>query len=188
MLAWKKRTLPLLAAKIGKGDYIEMSQVALRRTFSNLGRLQIAIILLAVATALVHLDRGIMTSLQVSHPGSVRPPGPPAGHLPIGVSILMLLPVPLPVLFYLNFLGYIVLVTALYLPALLRYQRIIRWTLIVYTAVTIIAWFLITNASPNLLAYIDKPIELALIILLLIEDRQARLSKGKKETEKEAIS
>ncbi len=100
----------------------------------------------------------------------------------------MLLPVPLPVLFYLNFLGYIVLVTALYLPALLRYQRIIRWTLIVYTAVTIIAWFLITNASPNLLAYIDKPIELALIILLLIEDRQASRSRGEKETEKEGIS
>jgi hypothetical protein len=172
-----------------------MSQVALRRTFSNLGRLQIAIILLAVATALVHLDRGIMTSLLVSHPsglpaghGGVRPSGPPPGHLPIGVSILMLLPVPLSVLFYLNFLGYIVLVTALYLPALLRYQRIIRWTLIVYTAVTIIAWFLITNGSPNLLAYIDKPIELALIILLLIEDRQASLSKGEKETEKEGIS
>jgi hypothetical protein len=158
-----------------------MSQVALRRTFSNLGPLQIAIILLAVATALVHLVRAIMMTFLAGPPGGfpaghhgVRPPGPPAGHLPIGASILMLLPVPLSVLFYLNFLGYIVLVTALYLPALLRYQRVIRWILIVYAAVTIIAWFLITNASPNLLAYIDKPIELALIILLLVEDQRSR--------------
>ena len=90
----------------------------------------------------------------------------------------MLLPLPLPVLFYLNFLGYIVLVTALYLPPLRRYQRVIRWILIAYTAITIIAWFLITNTAPNLLAYIDKPIEVALIILLLIEDRRARLSQG----------
>jgi uncharacterized membrane protein len=85
---------------------------------------------------------------------------------------------PLPVLFYLNFVGYLVLVTALYLPLLRRYQRIIRWLLIVYTAITILAWFLITNARPNLLAYIDKPIEVALILLLLIEDRRARQARG----------
>ena len=87
---------------------------------------------------------------------------------------MMLLPLPLPVLFFLNFFGYITLAVALYLPLLRRYQRVIRWTLIVYTAITILAWFLITGARPNLLAYIDKPVEVALIILLLIEDQQAR--------------
>lgn len=90
----------------------------------------------------------------------------------------MLLPVPLPVLFFLNFVGYIVLVTALYLPPLRSYQRVIRWILIAYTAFTVIAWYLVTMAQPNLLAYIDKPIEVALIILLLIEDRQVRLQRG----------
>ncbi len=80
---------------------------------------------------------------------------------------------PLPVLFYLNFLGYLVLITVLYLPLLRRYQRAIRWILIAYTATTILAWYLISHASPNLLAYIDKPIEVALILLLLIEDRAA---------------
>jgi hypothetical protein len=91
---------------------------------------------------------------------------------------MMLVLTALPGLFYLNFLGYITLVTAHYLPPLQRYQRLTRWMLIVYAAITIVAWFLITNAQPNLLAYVDKPIEVALIILLLIEDRQVSLARG----------
>jgi hypothetical protein len=116
------------------------------------------------------------------------PGGPPPGGHMGGSSIMMLLPLPLPTLFLLNFIGYIVLTAALYLPAvlhfqpLLRYQRIIRWLLIVYTAVTVVLWFLITGGHYNLYAYIDKPIEVALIILLLIDDRQAsqqaRLQRG----------
>ena len=169
-----------------------MSQVTLHRTrtISHIGPLQIAIIILAVATALVHLDRGLMMTLFAPHfTGGPRPlsghfPGshsPTSGHFAggpprAGSSILRMLP--LTQLFFLNFLGYIALVTALYLPLLRRYQRIIRWLLIVYTATTIIAWFLVTGASPNLLAYIDKPLEVTLIILLLIEDRQARLVRG----------
>src|SRR6266487_2670604 len=105
----------------------------------------------------------------------VPPAGRPGGG---GPSILSFIPIPLSVLFFLNFIGYIVLVTALYLPVLRRYQRIVRWLLIVFAVVTIIAWFLVTGGSPNLLAYIDKPIEVALIVLLLIEDRQARLGRG----------
>ena|SRR3989442_6316536 len=153
-----------------------MSQATLRRTISHIGPLQIAIILLAVVTALVHLYRSITMSMFAGPPGGNR-----GGHFPPhpgGPSILMLLPVPLPVLFFLNFVGYIVLVTALYLPPLRSYQRVIRWILIAYTAFTIIAWYLVTMAQPNLLAYIDKPIEVALIILLLIEDRQVRLQRG----------
>ncbi len=163
-----------------------MSQVTWRRTISHIGPLQIAIIILAIITALVHLDRGIMTSaLAGAHPAV--PPGGPGGHAggpPAGrpggggPSILSFIPIPLSVLFFLNFIGYIVLVTALYLPVLRRYQRIVRWLLIVFAVVTIIAWFLVTGGSPNLLAYIDKPIEVALIVLLLIEDRQARLGRG----------
>ncbi len=159
-----------------------MSQGTLRRTIFHMGLLQIAIIILAVITALVHLDRGLMMSFFAGHPGGPPPGhlnGPPGGHLagpPGGFPLLALLP--LTTLFYLNFVGYIVLVTALYLPLLRRYQQIIRWALIVYTAVTILVWFLISNASFNLLAYADKVVELALIILLLIEDRQARLARG----------
>jgi len=180
----------LLFCRKRKKEITAMSRVSLLRTISHIGPLQVAIIILAVATALVHLDRGLMMSLFAPH--FAGGPGPSAGHFtgghppstghlaggpsPSGSSILRMLP--LTQLFFLNFLGYIVLVTALYLPLLRRYQRIIRWLLIAYTATTILAWFIITNASPNLLAYIDKPIEVALIILLLIEDRQTRLVRG----------
>jgi len=154
-----------------------MSQVTLRRTISHLGPLQIAIILLAVVTGLVHLYRGLMMSFLAGAPPR-HFAGPPPGHFAAPSPLMMLVFTALPVLFYLNFLGYIVLATALYLPPLRRYQRVIRWILIAYTALTILAWFLITNAQPNPLAYFDKPIEVALIILLLIEDRQTRLSRG----------
>jgi len=154
-----------------------MSQVTLRRTISHLGPLQIAIILLAVVTGLVHLYRGLMMSFLAGAP-SRHFAGPPPGHFAAPSPLMMLVFTALPVLFYLNFLGYIVLATALYLPPLRRYQQVIRWILIAYTAFTILAWFLITNAQPNSLAYFDKPIEVALIILLLIEDRQTRLSRG----------
>lgn len=154
-----------------------MSQVTLRRTISHLGPLQIAIILLAMVTGLVHLYRGLMMSFLAGAPPR-HFAGPPPGHFAAPSPLMMLVFTALPVLFYLNFLGYIVLATALYLPPLRRYQRVIRWILIAYTALTILAWFLITNAQPNSLAYFDKPIEVALIILLLIEDRQTRLSRG----------
>ncbi|HLI91040.1 MAG TPA: hypothetical protein VKV37_20280 [Ktedonobacteraceae bacterium] len=161
-----------------------MAQVAQRPATSHIGPLQIGIILCAVFTACVHLWRGLsMTLLRPSFAGGApgrfrgpRPGGPGGpggfGGPPSGASIMGLLP-PLPILFYLNFAGYIVLIVALFLPALARYRRIIRWILIFYAALTIVAWYVITHASPNVLAYIDKPIEVALIILLLIDDRQA---------------
>ena len=180
-----------------------MSQVTLPRRASHNGPLQIAITALAVVSGLIHLDRAITTGSMMnrpSHPSGSAFQGGSGGigtagsgsmhHLGPGVgsSIMMMLPLPLQVLFYLNFFGYIALAAAFYLPALfqfqplLRYQRVIRWMLIVYAAITIILWFLITGAQFNVLAYIDKPIEIALIILLLIDDRQAsrqgRLQRG----------
>ena len=72
----------------------------------------------------------------------------------------------------LNGIGYLALVVALYLPALHRYQRIVRWLLIVFTAVTIILYFLVVCLRLNLVGIVDKVVEVALITLLLIEDRQ----------------
>jgi len=165
------------------------------------GLLPIAIILLVVITALVHLDRAITMGFFTGHAG-----GPPVtgGHLggngggihpggngggihpggngggihpggnvsggPSGPMILIFQNLPL--LFILNFIGYIVLVVALYLPPLKRFQRIIRWLLIAFTAITIIAYFVVMGLSTNPLGYVDKIIELALIVLLVIEDRK----------------
>ena len=171
-----------------------MSDATLRpTTISHVGPRQIAIFVLAVATGLVHLYRGIMTSSfaggvgraasgagrAAGRIGNRLPGGPPVNRPPtLGPSILQMIPVPLSTLFYLNFAGYIILALAYILPPLAAYRSIVRWVLIVYAAVTIIMWYLITGASPNLLAYIDKPIEVALIVLLLIDSRQPNVSRG----------
>ena len=126
-----------------------MSQITQRQTTSRIGPLQIAIIVLVAVTACIHLYRALLL-------------GAPSMRL-------------FPLIFYLNFIGYAVLVIAHYAPQLQRYQRATRWILIVYAAITIIAWVLITQARPNVLGYIDKPIEIALIVLLVLEDQRSRL-------------
>ena len=77
-------------------------------------------------------------------------------------------------LFLLNGLGYLALVAALYLPVphLARYSSAVRWVLIGYTALTVVLWILVGARNP--IGYADKLIELALIVLLLIEWRHTR--------------
>ncbi len=87
---------------------------------------------------------------------------------------MAMLPLSLPVLFVLNFAGYIVLLGALYLPALQRFQRLTRWLLIGYTSITILLWYLISGGHSDLMAYIDKFVEVVLIALLLIEGWRTR--------------
>lgn len=99
--------------------------------------LSLAIVLLAVATAVIHLALGIPNNLP---------------------------------LFILNGIGYLVLVVALYLPQLERYQNPIRWALILYTAVTILGW--VAVGARNAIAYVDKVIEVALIVCLFLERRK----------------
>ncbi len=62
---------------------------------------------------------------------------------------------------------------ALYLPPLYRLQRIIRWLLIIYTAVTFLLYFLVNGFHLQTISYLDKAAEIALIVLLLIDDRQS---------------
>jgi hypothetical protein len=163
-----------------------VSQVTLRRSKFHIGLLQIAIIVLTIVVALVHLYKGVSMlnpAAQGVHPGGFaggghyggRPGGgggsgrPRAG----GPSILSFIPIPLPILFILDGVAFLVLLIALYLPALKAYQRIVRWVLIVLTVLTIVAYFLIAGTRFNLIGYIDKPIEIVLVILLLIDDRQS---------------
>ncbi|HEX6551889.1 MAG TPA: hypothetical protein VF026_03940 [Ktedonobacteraceae bacterium] len=124
-----------------------MRGVSQGQTIRRIGPLQVGIIVLVVATAFDHLSLAL------------------ASGLPVGL---------LPMLWLLNCIGYLFLGACLYMPQLFHIQRIVRWVLIGYTALTIVLWAVITHADPFLLAYIDKVIEVALIVLLLVEDRQAQ--------------
>lgn len=108
-------------------------------TTRRFGLLQGIIVLAAIATALIHIV------LAFQFPGGVDP------------------------VFVLNGLGYLVLTALLYLPlpALARYHNVVRWVLIGYTLVTVVAWYLIGVRSA--IAYVDKAIELLLIICLTLD-------------------
>ncbi len=75
-------------------------------------------------------------------------------------------------LFILNGLGYLGLLAALYapLPLLTPYRRWARWALLGYTALTVLLWVVMGLRAP--IGYITKVIEVALIALLLLEERR----------------
>ena len=154
------------------------SEVTARRAAGGIGALQIAIIVLVIITALIHLQRGF-GMMAGGPPGGFRgrPPagaqGPPPGAQG-GFNIMRALPIPLPYLFLLNGIGYLALVTALYLPALRRYQPIVRWLLIAFAAVTIIMYYAIAGFHFNPIGYLAKAVEITLIVLLLIDGRQSQ--------------
>jgi len=193
-----------------------MDETPLKPKQRRFGFLSIAIIVLVVATAVIHLYLGVSMG-SMGGPGGgppqvqMQPSGtPPAGSQPQagvqpsgtpqagsqpqggpssggpggapgshgGGGLMSLIPVPLSTLFYLNFAGYIVLVVALYLPQLRRFQPIVRWVLIGYTALTVILWYLMTGGRLGFDDVSDKLIEVALIVLLVIEGWRNRLIKA----------
>ena len=127
--------------------------------------LPLAICTLAGATALIHLWLGVITSVMLAtQPELVASSG--------GAAMLTVMAA----LFYANAAGYVVLPAALYLPhpVLRRVRRVTRWTLIAFTAVTVVAYFVMIQGQFDALGLADKAIELLLIALLLVEDRRAR--------------
>jgi hypothetical protein len=83
----------------------------------------------------------------------------------------------LSILFLLNGIGYLALLTALYLPSFSSIQPVVRWVFIAYTALTIVLWVIITHASFDPFEYIDKLSEFSLVILLLIETFLWKISR-----------
>jgi hypothetical protein len=74
--------------------------------------------------------------------------------------------------FTLNFLGYVTLLAALYLPLPFArtHRRLVRYAFIVFTIVTIGLWVALGMANPvPYIGYIDKTIEVLLVILLFME-------------------
>jgi hypothetical protein len=109
-------------------------------------------------------------------PAGVRPGGGAGGP---GGGSLSFIRQNLALLFFLNFLSYIILAAALYLKPFVRIQPIIRWALIVLAVITIIAYFVISGTHVNIMSYTDKVIEGLLIVLLLVDHIQSvREGKG----------
>ena len=76
-------------------------------------------------------------------------------------------------LFILNGLGFIALVAGLYfLPQLANWRLHLRWVLVAYTAITIIAYFVV-NSQPldSWIGLVTKAIEVILIVLLYLQQR-----------------
>jgi hypothetical protein len=140
-----------------------MATLAIRPTVTHFGPLRVAICGLVAATALVHLFLGATTSVMLAtQPALVAQMG---GAAALGVMAA---------LFYCNFAGYVTLSSALYLPALRRFQRTTRWALIGYAGLTILAYLGLAQGHYDLFGFADKACEGALIALLLIEGRRSR--------------
>ena len=77
----------------------------------------------------------------------------------------------LDLLFTLNGLGYLTLLAAYLLPFLQQYRNLVRWALMGFAAVTIVAWIAIGDKTwpAGALGYFTKLDELALIVTLWLD-------------------
>ena len=76
------------------------------------------------------------------------------------------------ILFILNGFGFFALLAAFYLPAFQKFHRLVRWTFIIYTAVTILLYFVWVAMSGEWTipwGPIAKIVEAAMIVILLRE-------------------
>ena len=123
--------------------------MAFSRTSVGLG-LGVGIFLLTLATAVIHLYLAL-TAI-------------PYMGFNFGVM-----------LFILNGLGYLGLLAALQLPIpqLARFRSAARWDLVAYAALTIALWFIMAPEY-EIIGYVDKAIEVALIALLLADAYTSR--------------
>ena len=137
--------------------------MTLPRKTTGFGALQVAICVLALATAAVHVYLGVITQIMVAtQPEATAAAG---GAAALGFFAA---------LFYLDGLGYIVLTAALYHPAFARFRRLTRWALIALTAATIVAYFALIQGHYDAIGIGDKIVEVALIVLLVVEGRRDR--------------
>jgi hypothetical protein len=137
--------------------------MTLPRRTTRFGALQVAICVLALATAAIHVYLGVITQIMVAtQPEATAAAG---GATALGVFAA---------LFYLDALGYIVLTVALYHPAFARFRRLTRWALIALTVATIVAYFALIGGHYDAMGIGDKLVEVALIVLLVVEGRRDR--------------
>jgi hypothetical protein len=126
-------------------EWRDTADKAMNRARSRIGRAWTGAILLALATALIHLYLFLAE-----------------GFLG-GGSMLAIYQL----LFVGNFLAYSALAAALYLPAFVRYRRLVR-VLLVAVVVASFASYLYVGVF-DLLGTLDKLIEILLVALLAVE-------------------
>ena len=137
--------------------------MTLPRNATRFGAMQVAICVLAAATAVVHIYLAVITNIMVAtQPEATAAAG---GAATLGFFAA---------LFYLDGLGYIVLTVALYHPAFARFRRLTRWALIALTAATIVAYFALIQGQYDAIGIADKIAEVVLIVLLVVEGRRDR--------------
>src|SRR5688572_3235033 len=76
------------------------------------------------------------------------------------------------ILFILNGLGFFALLAAFYLPAFQQYHKLVRWTFVIYTAVTILLYFVWGFMSSEWtvpVGPIAKLVEAVMIVIILRE-------------------
>ena len=79
--------------------------------------------------------------------------------------------------FFFNGLGYLLLLAGLYLPQLARFQHIARLALIGFAILTIILWIaLADHRSLDPLDAVTKTDEIILLVLLFFEERSSHMS------------
>ena len=117
------------------------------------GAVQIGIMVLGVIAAFLHI------AWQFSDPSETIP-----ATFVIGSGVL-----------------YLILLAVLYWPAqaISRVRTVVRWLAIVYTAAILIAW-VVLGPKNTPVEFITWGIELALIVLLFVESRQASLGGSRK--------
>ena len=132
--------------------------------------LRIVIVVLALADGVLHLALDFVLFGGINGPPPGQRPTPPPGSPPPGPRPFAL-PIPLNVLFLLNFIGEVVLVLLFWFgPRWLGRRRwLINVIMIIYAAVTFIAWVMFGQPNPMGLGYLSKGMEIALIIALLVD-------------------
>ena len=99
-------------------------------------------------------------------------------HLVMGLILGPPRLTPFPLLFYLNALGYFVLLVAFCLPLLARMRHLVRWALIAYASMTFVLWFVLApNRGPQ--GIMSVVFEGTLIALLILDVRRATLQTKK---------
>lgn len=76
------------------------------------------------------------------------------------------------ILFILNGLGYLALLAAFYMPMFQNQHKLVRWTFIIYTAVTILlyfVWVVMSGEWTVPLGPIAKLVEVAMIVIIYRE-------------------